>query len=344
MQLPQPFFRKYDGWWYVQIRQDGKRRQIKLAQGRENRKLALERYWALMSQEDIALAADHTRLNVASLFDAFLDWSEKHNDRKTYHWYKRFLQDFCKFHRSPEVAALKPYHLTRWIDANGWSQCTTRAAITTVKRAMNWAVEEGYIGGNPFRFVKRPPMPRRTQTITPEIHQRLIEATDTEFALFLTALKETGARPGEVMSVTAADVDPSGQLWILKVHKTAKVTQRPRLIYLTPTMVEITRKLIKKHPEGQLFRSDDGKPWNNNSVRLRMSRLRKRLNLPAGIVAYAYRHSFATNGLVNGVPIATMAELLGHTDTKMISAHYAHLGLHVDYLMQAACTVNLPTN
>jgi len=71
MQLPQPFFRKFDGWWYVQIRQDGKRRQIKLAQGRENRKLALERYWALMSQEDIALAADHIRLNFTSFFRRF---------------------------------------------------------------------------------------------------------------------------------------------------------------------------------------------------------------------------------------------------------------------------------
>jgi len=229
MQLPQPFFRKYDGWWYVQIRQDGKRRQIKLAQGRENRKLALERYWALMSQEDIALAADHTRLNVASLFDAFLDWSEKHNDRKTYCWYKRFLQDFCNFHRSPEVTALRPFHLTRWIS-------------------------------------------------------------------------------------------------------------------LTPTMIDVTRNLIEKHPEGPLFRSDDGKTWNNNSVRLRMSRLRKRLNLPAGIVAYAYRHSFATNGLVNGVPIATMAELLGHTDTKMISAHYAHLGIHVDYLQNAAVMASITSD
>jgi len=109
-------------------------------------------------------------------------------------------------------------------------------------------------------------------------------------------------------------------------------------------MIDVTRNLIEKHPEGPSFRSDDGKTWNNNSVRLRMSRLRKRLNLPAGIVAYAYRHSFATNGLVNGVPIATMAELLGHTDTKMISAHYAHLGIHVDYLQNAAVMASITSD
>ena len=33
----------------------------------------------------------------------------------------------------------------------------------------------------------------------------------------------------------------------------------------------------------------------------------------AGVVAYCYRHSFATNALVNGVGIAQVAELLGHS-------------------------------
>jgi len=336
MQLPRPYFRKFDGWWYVQVRLDGKRRQVKLAQGRENRELAVKKYWALMSQEDIAQAADRTQVSVASLFDVFLEWSEKHSVRSTFEWYKRLLQDFCDFHPGLIIAELKPFHVTRWIHSHTWGQSSVRGAITAVKRAMNWAVEEGYIEANPFRFMKRPATTKRSQTITPEMHEQMIGATDPDFALFLNALKETGARPGEVMKVAAADVDPTGQMWILKQHKTANKTQRPRVIYLTPSMVEITRKLIERYPEGPLFRSGDGKPWNRNSVRLRMSRLRKRLNLPAGTVAYAYRHSFATNGLVNGVPIATMAELLGHSDTKMISAHYSHLGQHVDHLREAA--------
>ena len=42
MQCPQPYFRSFDGWWYVQIRESWKRRQVKLAKGRENEEAARE--------------------------------------------------------------------------------------------------------------------------------------------------------------------------------------------------------------------------------------------------------------------------------------------------------------
>jgi integrase len=44
----------------------------------------------------------------------------------------------------------------------------------------------------------------------------------------------TGCRPGEIARVTAADVDVDRGLWVLKKHKTAKKTGKPRLVYLCP--------------------------------------------------------------------------------------------------------------
>jgi hypothetical protein len=34
------------------------------------------------------------RLTVAQVFDLFLEWSNRHNEAKTYEWYQNFLQDF----------------------------------------------------------------------------------------------------------------------------------------------------------------------------------------------------------------------------------------------------------
>lgn len=101
-------------------------------------------------------------------------------------------------------------------------------------------------------------------------------------------------------------------------------------------MVDLCRELMACHPTGPLFRNSRGQSWNRNSIRCRFRRLRKKLNLDKGVVAYAYRHTFATAGLEEGVPIATMAELLGHTSPKMITEHYGHLDQKTAHLREAA--------
>src|SRR5437867_429533 len=104
-------------------------------------------------------------------------------------------------------------------------------------------------------------------------------------------------------------------------------------------MRKLTEQLVAEHPDGPIFRNRFGLPWSNNAIRTRFIRLRKKFPELTGVVAYSYRHTFATDGLVNGVPIATVAELLGHTSTAMIEEHYGHLAKERSYLHQAAVTV-----
>ena len=80
-------------------------------------------------------------------------------------------------------------------------------------------------------------------------------------------------------------------------------------------------------------------PCHRNAVRCRFRRLRQKLGLDAGVVAYAFRHSWTTDALEKGVPIATVAELLGHSDTKMVSAHYSHLHEKREHLRTAARSI-----
>jgi integrase len=93
---------------------------------------------------------------------------------------------------------------------------------------------------------------------------------------------------------------------------------------------------MKRYPRGPLFRNHIDKPWSSNAIRLRWKRLRDKLDLPKGICSYAYRHTFTTEGLERGVPVATMAELLGHQDLGMISRHYGHLAQKSQHLRAAA--------
>jgi integrase/recombinase XerD len=105
------------------------------------------------------------------------------------------------------------------------------------------------------------------------------------------------------------------------------------------TFLDLTRRLMKQHPEGPLFRGPErsgGKPYTRNALRCRFRRLRKKLPHLKGVTAYTYRHSYITDALVRGVPVATVAELVGHADLRMIQDHYGHLSEKKAHLQDAA--------
>lgn len=335
-----PWFRHQDGWWYVTRRVNGKRVQTKLAQGLDNEAAAFQSFYELMAAEGRLDPAASPLISFNEVCQRFLVWSKRENEPSTTSWYHRFLGDFDDHFDGP-VQSIRKQHVEGWLGKHpDWSQSTRRQAITCVKRVVNWGYEEGLLAEIPvaIRGLKRPPMDRRETIVDDTIHQKIVEATDDAFGRFVAGLRGTGARPDELRRVTAADVDLDAGVWLLGKHKTGKKTGKPRIIYLTEAMRETTRELVQQHPDGPLFRNSRGKPWTANAVRCRMRRLREKLKLPDGVVAYAYRHTFATEGLAGGVGIAEMAELLGHSDTKMLSAHYAHLDKKVQQMRKAAET------
>jgi integrase len=234
---------------------------------------------------------------------------------------------------------VKPFHVNRWVDSHtAWSASSRRAAITCVKRTLSWAESEGIIAVNPILRLKKPPQTSRNRILTPAEKKEILDATrDEEFRQFIFAMQETGARPSEVRRVSAANVNLDLGIWVFFDHKTVQKTGKPRVIYLTPAMVGLSRKLIEQYPEGPLFRAPRSKRgFTRNGVRCRFRNLRRRLPHLKGVIAYAYRHTFATDALTNGVGVAQVAELLGHTSTDMVMRHYQHLRERTEHLRQAA--------
>lgn len=177
-----------------------------------------------------------------------------------------------------------------------WNDTTKNKAIGVLKRAFNWAVEEGLIKENPLRTMKKPVAKRREVVVTPEPRQQIMDAVrDRAFKQFLTAMSQTGARPVEIAAVTATDVNLEAGVWIMQQLKIAKKIGRPRTIYLTPVMIELCRELVTKYPEGPIFRNLRGEAWIRNAIRIRFRRLRVKLELPKGTVAYCFRHAFVTD-------------------------------------------------
>jgi integrase len=346
MRTPKPWYRSQNDTWYICLR--GK--QVPLAHGKQRKREAQEAYFQLMAAERLPPTVPQNIQKqgecpaVAVILDQFLDWVQR--NLKRYEWYRHFLEDFAQSHGQRVAFELKPLHVTQWLATKSWGPTTRNRVIGLLKQAFNWAVEQGWIAASPIRALKKPTPKRRERILTAEDRALIRSAiSDAAFRDFVIALQETGARPGEVAQVSAHQVDLENALWVLTEHKTAGRTGRPRIIYLTPTMVELCRQQVAKNPSGPLFRNSRGRPWTGNAVRCRFRRLRKRHPELKGVVAYCYRHTFATDGLERGVPIATMAELLGHSSTAMLSAHYGHLSQKGAYLRQAViAATGSPTN
>lgn len=346
MRPMKPWYRASKQKWYVEI--GGKQQPLgKHPEGAPPPKKG-KNGWnvppEIMAAFHKLMATDPTHLpkadeiKVCQVCDLFLDYSERHHQPDTYRGYKDFLQDFSEMYGLLHARELKPLHVTRWLDAHeSWKGCR-RNAVVAVKRAFNWADAEGVLQPNPIKAVKKPPQRHRDRILTPEERQEILQAIkDQAFRDFVLAMMETGARPGEVRRVTAANVNLELGIWTFAEHKTAKRTGRPRVIYLTPAMVELSRTLVEKYPEGPLFRGPRSKRgFSRNGVRCRFRNLREKLPHLKGVISYTARHSFATTALMNGVGIAHVAELMGHVDTSMVSEHYAHLAGNVQHMREAA--------
>ncbi|HEX3150236.1 MAG TPA: site-specific integrase [Gemmataceae bacterium] len=332
-----PFFRSFDGWWYAHVGTGPSRKKVKLARGKDNEQDAYRVFCRLMADTGLA-APTPTTLTVAYLCDRFLDVNKPQVAEATFAQYKHFLQRFCDLHGSRLAAEVRPFHVTHWLDANPTWKGSRWHAVTAVKRAFNWGVTEGYLDTNPIKAVKKPEPGKRDRVLTDAERREIVAAIkDPAFKDFVVAMLETGCRPGEVARVEAKDVNLELGVWMLAKHKTGKKTKKPRIVYLTAAMIELSKRLMAQWPAGPLFRTPLKKTaFTRNNIRTRFSRLRAKFPHLKGVVAYTLRHNYATQALVRGVGIAQVAELLGHVDTKMVSQNYAHLAGQVSHMRQSA--------
>lgn len=276
---------------------------------------------------------------VAAVADEFLTSVKKTSSPATFDWYSRYILKFLAVNGTKLMSELKRRDLTKWIE-DRFVRGARVGAVRTIKRCFNWALDEELIKTNPFARVKTPRSGRRDVLVSQETYDRVMRDIGNwrnrrPLRLFLIALRLSGARPSEVRTVTAEHFRPDLQAWVLPKHKRDKTTYA-RTVHLHPCLLTLTRILCHARPSGALFLNANKKPWRKNAVTDRMRRLRKKLGLPNGTVAYSMRHSFITEGLVNGVDLTTMAELTG-TSVEMISRHYAHLDQKTQHLQRAAC-------
>ena len=331
------WYRKDRDAWYVNVQ--GKR--IKLVDGKGNRNEAYRRFLALKPDTDNVATVRVTGQEVCSLF---LDHAKLDLKPKTYRWYKMILDRFAVQVRATDGNAVTPKEVTRFIAANPqWGTTSRCGVITAVKRAWKWAKDEGHITIDDLGKMKKPRPQRREEIPDDQEIARFLDNAKPHFRELLDFLYATGCRPGEASMIERRHVDLNNKEVRFRIgeDKTSGKTGKPRVIHLNEQAHAILKKLVSGPVTGPVFRNSRGNPWTEHSIAIAARKTRERAGLDSRAVTYALRHHWATDALARGVPLATVAEMMGNSP-EIVARVYSHLSDKKSLLLKAANQVRPP--
>ena len=215
---------------------------------------------------------------------------------------------------------------------------TVNRVWTNLRSALNHAVDRDLLKDNsgwrkvkPFSGVDV----ARVRFLNPQEQARLVNGSSPEFRILVKGALLTGARYGELTRLAARDFNAISGTVFIEEGKGAD-GGRARHVVLTQEGQDFFEEVvIGMAPTELLFTRCAHKNRNKNSETLirgwgksEQSRFMKDACENASLERLTFhelRHTYAS-ALVNaGVPLAFIAEQLGHVDTKMVEKHYGHL-------------------
>ncbi len=193
---------------------------------------------------------------------------------------------------------------------------TANKELARLKHLLNRAVKWGYLKSNPAKEVaKAKEAPGRVRYLTPEEREALLREANPTLRLYILAALHTGARRGELLRLTWADVDMKARTVTFSHTKNGDARSVPMTDTLREALLALPRPL---DPEALVF------PEREPLVLTRsFARLVGRLGLPS-LTFHDLRHDAASTLTMAGVPQRTIMNILGHHDPRM-TMRYQHL-------------------
>ncbi|WP_288934760.1 site-specific integrase [uncultured Sphingomonas sp.] len=209
-------------------------------------------------------------------------------------------------------------------DAARRRRSTANRDLTVLKAALNRAFREGLVRSDeawrkvaPFKAVDA----AKVRYLTDTEARRLVNAMDPAFRPMAQAAMLTGARYGSLARAKVRDFDAQSNTLTLPDTKGG----RTQIAYLEDEGAALfTRAAAGKLPTALLFTHPSGRRWGPSEQARYLDAA-----CTAGKVERAtfhdLRRTYGARLARAGVPMAVIAEALGHADERMTRKHYAHL-------------------
>jgi len=259
-----------------------------------------------------------TQLAALLTVDAVIDWYEAHEIREfspvALKERRRLWGLFRAQFGNYLIEDCRPAFLLDFIvsQRGAKSNHTRRRFKATISKPFNDAAQLGMIARNPFAGLKIAEGPCGRDWSENE-YREILRKSRAYFRLLIVFLRFSGARPGEARALKWPDIHDELRAIIQQEHKTSWATSLPRRIHFNHVIFRLLlwAKRHKTH-DTYVFTNAFGRPWTVKALTKHLAMIRRRAKLPEDVRCHGARHTFATHAILNGVDIATLAELLGH--------------------------------
>jgi len=231
------------------------------------------------------------------------------------------LMDRCEIFTDHPICEKKQRRLSPY---------TIKTYVRHIKRLFSWLEEEGHIAVNPADRIETPRATQRhPKAISQDDFLAILATTEGESNIdkrdraAILLLADSGCRAGGLCHLRLDDV----KLDRCEAEVCEKMGKESRDIMFTETTAQAIRDWLEVRPTHKgdwLFVSlGRGDRLKTNGFGQMLGRRAEQAGVTGPHNPHAFRHAFAIAYLMNGGDLASLADILGHSNVEITRKYYA---------------------
>lgn len=236
---------------------------------------------------------------------------------KNYNTDLQHYLDWCDRNGLPPLQATRP-HLelyVRWLEETGWASSTVARRFGTVATFYKYAALDELVPKDPAVAVTRPRVRRE--------EQRRTFLSPLEFARVLAAAREVGPQAHcliallgmcglRIAEACSLDVTDLGYQDGHEVVRFIGKGSKPAVVPLPTPVLRAVREAIAGRDEGPILLNAWGRRLDRKAANRVIKNLAASAHVSVDISPHSFRRTFATSGLVSGIPIRDVQLAMRH--------------------------------